>query len=109
MQKRLASDEYRFHVAEDGSVLAGVVAMLGSSHLYYLFVASAYQRMGLARLLWDLARNESVRAGNASGRFTVKASPYAVRAYERLGFRRSGPMTDVKGVRSQPMDWAGTT
>ena len=109
MQKRLASDEYRFHVAEDGSVLAGVVATLGSSHLYYLFVATAYQRMGLARRLWDLARSESVRAGNVSGRFTVKASAYAVRAYERLGFRCSGPMTDVKGVRSQPMDWAGTT
>jgi len=109
MQRRLVSDEYRFHVAEDGSVVAGVVAMQGGSHLYYLFVASAYQRMGLARLLWDRARNESVRAGNVSGRFTVKASAHAVRAYERLGFRCSGPMTDVKGVRSQPMVWTGTT
>ena len=90
-------------------MLAGVVAMLRSSHLYYLFVASAYQRMGLARRLWDLARSESVRAGNVSGRFTVKASAYAVEAYERLGFRRSGPVTDAKGVRSQPMEWVGMT
>ena len=109
MEKRLASDEYQFHVAEDGSMLAGVVAMSGKGHLYYLFVASAYHRMGVGRRLWDLARNEAVRAGNATGRFTVKASAFAVHSYERLGFRCSGPATDVNGVRSQPMVWTGTT
>jgi len=109
MKQRVASDEYRFHVAEDGARLAGVVAVLGNTHLYYLFVAAAYHRRGLARMLWDRARDEACRAGNVSARFTVKASTYAVPAYERLGFRRSGPVTDVKGVRSQPMDWVGQT
>lgn len=105
MAARLSSDDYRFHVAEDGAVLAGVVAIRGNTHLCYLFTARAYQRAGLARRLWVLARDEAVRAGNTNGRFTVNASRFAVLAYERLGFRRAGERQEVDGVRFQPMEW----
>jgi len=105
MGTRLASPEYRFQVAEVGGAIAGVVAMRGNAHVYYLFVAKALQRTGLARRLWEVARDDAIRAGNTSGRFTVNASRYAVPAYERLDFRCVGPVQQANGVRYQPMEW----
>jgi ribosomal protein S18 acetylase RimI-like enzyme len=104
MASRLNSGEYRFHVAEDRAELVGVVAVRGATHLQYLFVAGSHQRSGLARRLWTLARLEAMSGGNAAGRFTVNASAYAVRAYERLGFRCVGPVKEANGVRFQPME-----
>jgi GNAT superfamily N-acetyltransferase len=107
MANRLSSVEYRFQVAEGGEELAGVVAMRGRNHLYYLFVDKAFQRTGVARRLWELARDDSIREGNAARRFTVNASSYAVPAYERLGFRCVGPAQRANGVRFWPMAWLG--
>ena len=105
MEKRLKAAEYRFQVAEDGVVLAGVVAMRAGTHLFhYLFVAKSHQRTRLARRLWESARDDAIRRGNAAGRFTVNASSYAVPAYERLGFRCAGPVQQANGVRFQPME-----
>jgi ribosomal protein S18 acetylase RimI-like enzyme len=104
MEERLKAAEYRFQVAEDGAVLAGVVGVRAGTHLQYLFVARSHQRSGLARRLWTQARLDAIRDGNAAGRFTVNASGYAVPAYERLGFRRVGPVRDANGVRFQPME-----
>jgi ribosomal protein S18 acetylase RimI-like enzyme len=107
MQERLQAHEYRFQVAEDGAVLAGVVAVRAATHLQYLFVARSHQRSGLARRLWELARLDAIGGGNAAGRFTVNASAYAVAAYERLGFRRVGSVGEANGVRFQPMESEG--
>ena len=107
METRLEAREYRFQVAEDGAVLVGVVGVRAGTHLQYLFVARSHQRSGLARRLWELARLEAIREGNAAGRFTVNASSYAVSAYERLGFRCVGPVKEANGVRFQPMESVG--
>jgi GNAT superfamily N-acetyltransferase len=107
METRLEAREYRFQVAEDGVVLAGVVGVRAATHLQYLFVARSHQRAGLARRLWELARLDAIRDGNAAGRFTVNASAYAVPAYERLGFRSVGPVKEANGVRFQPMESVG--
>ena len=107
MEERLKAAEYRFQLAEDGAELVGVVGVRAATHLQYLFVAKSHQRAGLARRLWELARRDAIRDGNAVGRFTVNASGYAVPAYERLGFRRVGPVREANGVRFQPMELAG--
>lgn len=99
---RLASTEYRFHVAEASAELAGVVALRGDRHLYLLFVERSWHRQGLARRLWSVAR-AAVPA--AVERWTVNASAYAVPAYERLGFRRVGGPQERLGVEFQPMEW----
>jgi len=107
MEKRLKAAEYRFQVAQDGAVLAGVVGVRAGTHLQYLFVARSHQRSGLARRLWERARRDAIRDGNAAGRFTVNASSYAISAYERLGFRSVGPVQEANGVWFQPMESAG--
>ena len=66
-------------VAEDGGRLAGVVATRDDSHLYHLFVAREHHRRGVARRLWETARDRCVkRAGTR--RFTVNASTFACAA-----------------------------
>jgi len=102
MAERLASTNYQIQVAEIEGLLVGVVGIREQTHLQYLFVSKPYQRAGLARRLWEQARDQ---ADNAPGRFTVNASSYAVSAYERLGFRSVGAVQEKDGVRFQPMEW----
>jgi GNAT superfamily N-acetyltransferase len=102
MAARLAAADHLFHVAESSTQLAGVVALRGNSHLYLLFVDKRWQRKGLARRLWAVARTA---APAGMRRYTVNASAYAVPAYERLGFRRTGGPHERSGVRYQPMEW----
>jgi GNAT superfamily N-acetyltransferase len=98
----LADKEFRFLVAEDGEALIGVAAMQGNWHLYYLFVAHGFQRGGLARRLWQILREEALRAGPPRT-FKANVPRYAIGAYTRLGFEPDGAMRDEKGVRFQPM------
>jgi GNAT superfamily N-acetyltransferase len=102
LRERLSGD-FRFYVAELDEAVAGVAALRSNIHLFYLFVGNAHRRAGLARRLWSQVMAESLALGNP-GRFTVNASNYAVPAYERLGFRRTGSTKQTNGVLYNPME-----
>jgi GNAT superfamily N-acetyltransferase len=102
VERRLAGD-FRFYLAEDADQLAGIAAIRSNVHLYYLFVGKPYQRTGLARHLWLRVLEDSLAFGNP-GKFTVNASNYAVRAYEKLGFRRTELTREKNGVLYNPME-----
>jgi len=102
VEERLRGD-FRFYVVEDGGRIAGVAAIRSNSHLFYLFVGTEYQHMGLARRLLARVTEDSLPLGNP-GKFTVNASNYAVPAYEKLGFRRTGAMKNADGVLYNPME-----
>ena len=91
-----------YHVAESNGRILGFVGVRDNRHLYHLFVANAFQRQGVARRLWTIAREQCIAAGNP-GTFTVNSSNSAVAVYERLGFVRSGPMKNNDGVLYNPM------
>lgn len=91
-----------YHVADIDGELAGFIAIRERRHLFHLFVASPYQRRGVARALWDVARRAAIVAGG-DGSFTVNASNYALPVYEALGFERSAPMQCVNGLYFNPM------
>ena len=97
---------YKYHVAEQDGVLAGVVAVRDNSHLYHLFVAEPFQGRGVARRLWQTARDACRRAGNP-GSFTVKSSRFAVVVYRKLGFVESGPPESRDGITCFPMELTG--
>lgn len=81
---------YRYHVAEIGGRLAGVVATRDDSHVYRLFVSARFQRRGVGRALWRKALGDCrKRAGTR--RFTLNASAFALPVYRRLGFAAAGP------------------
>jgi GNAT superfamily N-acetyltransferase len=91
-----------YHVAVGESGLAGFVAMRERSHLFHLFVADAFQRRGLARELWETARDTAIAAGGDGG-FRVNASNMAVPVYAAFGFVRSAPMQSKHGLFYNPM------
>jgi ribosomal protein S18 acetylase RimI-like enzyme len=103
VKDRLNSD-FRFYIAEHRGELVGLAAIRSNAHLYYLFVAPALQGTGLAHRLWSQVREESMALGNP-GTFTVNSSNYAVRAYEKLGFRRTDGTKESNGVLYNPMEF----
>ncbi len=102
----IESARYDYTVAEHGGALVGVVAVRDNNHLFHLFVAAPHQRAGIARMLWNHARERARQRGNP-GRFTVNASLIAVEAYERLGFRRCGDVAQAHGIAFVPMRFVG--
>ncbi len=93
---------YRYHVAVVNGRIVGTIGINGNSHVYHLFVSEEFHRRGIARRLWDVAKNACMAAGNNEG-FTVNSSTYAQPVYERLGFvAQSGPQ-ERDGVISIPM------
>jgi GNAT superfamily N-acetyltransferase len=93
---------YRYHVAEENGVLAGVVAVRDNRHLYHLFVADAFRGQGLARRLWQVAHDACRDAGNA-GEYTVNSSNFAVEMYRKFGFVDTAPPETRNGVSYVPM------
>ncbi len=92
----------RYHVYEEHGRLLGAVATREDRHLFNLFVAELEQGRGIARQLWEAARQACFEAG-ADGTFTVNASSYAVGMYEKFGFERDGNAISKDGVVVIPM------
>lgn len=93
---------YRYHVAEIGGQIVGVVGIRDNSHVHHLFVAEDFQRRGIARRLREVARKECLAAGNPR-RFTVYSSRYALKVYRRLGFVEAGLPETKDEVTTVPM------
>jgi len=91
-----------YHVAVVDGELAGFVAVRDHSHLFHLFVGKRWHRRGLARALWEKAREAAIAAGG-DGVFTVNSSNFAVPVYEAFGFTRVGPTQCAKGLYFNPM------
>ena len=81
----LESPGFRYRVALEESVLAGVVAIRNGTHVYHLFVQPERHGLGLGRRLWTLARRELVDPG--ARMLTVNSSINAVPVYEAFGFQ----------------------
>jgi GNAT superfamily N-acetyltransferase len=71
-------------------------------HIHHLFVAEDFQRRGIARQLWAVAKEACLAAGN-TGRFTVYSSRFALEVYRRFGFIETGPPETKDEVVAVPM------
>jgi len=100
--RKCMENGFQYHVAEMGALLTGVVGVKDNSHLYHLFVAETHHRQGIARKLWQVAKNACLLNGNP-GVFTVNSSSYALRVYENLGFKTQSEPEDKNGVIYTPM------
>lgn len=95
-----------YYVAELGGSVAGFIALRDNQHVFHLFVDQAHHRKGIARALWQVAREAAVKAGNA-GVFTVNSSNYALPAYQSMGFERTDVMQFKDGIYYNPMQLNG--
>ena len=90
-------------VASTPDGLAGMLEMRQNNHVALLFVDKAFHRQGVARALLDHALGEARRHQPDAERMTVNSSRYGVPAYEKLGFRQTGPERAVNGIAFIPM------
>jgi GNAT superfamily N-acetyltransferase len=100
----ILSDQYDYLIAEMEGELAGFIAMQNKTHVFHLFVAPQYQRQGLARALWQRAR-DAAGEHNAPV-FTVNSSVFAVPVYERFGFERASAPVERNGISFIRMRYA---
>lgn len=90
-------------VATAGGRPVGVIDLRDNDHVSLLFVDARHQRRGIARELLARALAVARPARPDLDRVTVNTSRSGVAAYERLGFRQTGPERTVNGIVFIPM------
>ena len=101
--KRRTADNDFVRVAECGHDLVGMIEIRDNNHVALRFVDKAYQRHGVAKGLLKVALADARISGSERLRVTVNSSRYGVVAYEKLGFRQTGPERTVNGIAFIPM------
>ena len=94
---------YLLMIALDERKVIGAASVRDRNHLSLLFVDEKYHRRGVGRALLDkMCRYLQQEQGESY--MTVKAAPFAVKFYERLGFVTTGPEEHYSGIQVTPME-----
>lgn len=101
MAATLANGTTTMWAAFSGLEPIGVIAAR-ESHICLFFVAGPHQRHGIGRRLFETFRSRRPNLAPQTP-LTVNAAPSAVRAYQRLGFVRTGGEQVASGIRFVPM------
>lgn len=94
---------YQMMVAVDGSRVIGAGTIRNRNHLSLLFVDEDYHHRGIGRAIINrLCQYLKEEAGE--GYMSLKAAPYAVDFYHKLGFRTVKPEEEYSGIRVTEME-----
>lgn len=94
---------YQMLVALDMDRIIGAASVRNRNHLSLLFVDEEYHRRGIGRNLMDcLCRY--LRSELGEHYMSLKAAPYAVDFYRKIGFKALGPEEEVGGIRVTSME-----
>lgn len=95
--------EYQMMVALDQGRIVGAGSIRSFNHLSLLFVDEEYHHKGIgASLIKRLCRYLEFEEGERY--MSLKAAPYAVGFYRKLGFRAVAPEEHYSGIRVTPME-----
>ena len=101
--RRRAEGNHFVMVAEVDGALAGMIEMRDCNHVALLFVAKDFHRRGIAARLLERGLAEARARRPDVERVTINSSRYGVPAYERMGFRQTGPERAVNGIVFIPL------
>ena len=94
---------YQMMVALDGEKIIGAASVRNRNHLSLLFVDELYHRQGVGRTLMErMCHYLQYEAGEKF--MSLKAAPYAVAFYQKIGFRALGAEQEFSGIRVTPME-----
>ncbi|WP_250673278.1 GNAT family N-acetyltransferase (plasmid) [Paraclostridium ghonii] len=85
--------------------IVGVVAFREPCHVALLFVNKNYHKRGIASKLYQVGLNYFIENFQVK-KVTVNSSPYAIKAYEKLGFTKTDAIQIVHGIKFLPMESA---
>ena len=89
---------------QDNKII-GVIGTRGITHISLLFVEKTYHRQGIATQLFNTVVSDIITNSNHK-EITVNSSPYAVNAYEHLGFVKTAERQENNGIIFFPMKYA---
>lgn len=95
--------EYQLMVALDDRKVIGAGSIRSRNHLSLLFVEEGYHRRGVGRAILT-ALCDYLKSEAGEKYMSLKAAPYAVNFYRRLGFRVVRPEEEYSGIRVTEME-----
>lgn len=100
--KMFLEGNYLMMVALDHDRIIGVISVRNGNHISLLFVDEEYHKKGIGR---ELIRkmSEYLKYSRNQIYVSVKAAPYAVGFYRRVGFRECSPEQEFSGIRVTSM------
>ena len=98
----LESGEKKIWAYYQENEIIGVIATQGVSHISLMFVDKQYHRQGIGRQLLGVALDWFKKHKDVT-QITVNSSPYAVKAYESLGFMKTEEPQEKDGIIYVPM------
>ncbi len=93
---------YKLLLAHDGDRIVGAASMRNCNYLSLLFVDEEYHRRGIGRRLMDCLCDYLKRTTDAT-EIVLRAAPYAIGFYERIGFTKIREEEQIAGIRVTPM------
>jgi GNAT superfamily N-acetyltransferase len=94
---------FKVYCCFEANVLVGVIAFRDISHISLLFVKKSHHKNGIAKGLLERAVKELLREKPDLDKITVNSSPFAVKIYEKLGFKAIDTMLEKDGIKYTPM------
>lgn len=82
---------------EKGKIV-GVIATRNISHIFLMFVDKLHHKKGIAKYMFNFILNEIKKYHGEVTQITVSSSPYAIKAYESLGFVKTGEQQEKDGI-----------
>ncbi len=103
LYKSFLQGRYQMMVALDGTRIIGAASVRNYNHLSLLFVDEAYHLRGVGR---NLMRRmcEYLKQEEGERYMSLKAAPYAVGFYQKLGFHAVHEEEAISGIRVTPME-----
>jgi GNAT superfamily N-acetyltransferase len=102
LDKRLCDSAFKvFCCVELGQIL-GFIAIKDHEKIDQLFVLPDARNRGVARLLWETAKQNALENG-AFGKFWLRSSSVAMPVYQKFGFKPEGERQVFGGIRFQLM------
>ncbi|MBO5347678.1 MAG: GNAT family N-acetyltransferase [Lachnospiraceae bacterium] len=102
LYSRFLSGNYQVLVALDGEQIIGMASVRNGNHLSLLFVDEHYHHQGIGSALIEVMCK--YLAEEVGEKFmSLKAAPYAVVFYRKIGFTQVGPEEHYSGIHVTPM------
>ncbi len=94
---------YQMLVALDQGQVIGEISVRKGNYISLLFVDEKYHRQGVGSTLMKQMA-EYLKNQKSQVFMTVKAAPYAVDFYRKLGFHSTSPEINIAGIRVTPIE-----
>jgi GNAT superfamily N-acetyltransferase len=102
---RITDGDYVFVAEEEGEVI-GIIWTRDANHISRFFVRCDRQRHGVGKKLFARLIDTIVQYHGNISSITVNSSPFALKAYEKMGFVRTAEEQTGNGMRYIPMTYA---